>query len=162
MGPEVIPLGLNQIGGQLGAAVGDDVGQACHQRRGRQPQFRGRAHHLAQIILPGPKFLAQIRVQQEVGQVGPGQKSRADMLQQGRPDDAAASPDAGHRFQVEPVAVSLGGLFQQGHPLGVGGDQAGEEGVLQPADKKLPVSCKGDLGSAQYLGCGLPFAFNTG
>ena len=134
MGPEVIPLGLDQVGGQLGAAVGDRSrpGLPSSAAAG-SPSSAAALDHLAQIILPGPKFLAQIGVQQQVGQVGPGLKSRADVLQQGRPDDAAAPPDAGHGFQVQPVAVGLGGLLQQGHPLGVGGDHAGEEGVLQPA-----------------------------
>ena len=59
VGPEKVPLGLDQVGGQPGAATGVKISQGNHESRRREAQVRGHPHHVPEVGLPGHEFLPQ-------------------------------------------------------------------------------------------------------
>ena len=105
VGAEIVALGLDQVCRQPGAAVPVKVGQGCHHRRCRdsrgsppcRPRPSGRAS--------GGHLAVPARLHEQVRHVRAALHTRPDILQQGRADDAAPPPDAGHFRQVEVVPV---------------------------------------------------------
>ena len=89
-------------------------------------------------------------------QVRPAFVGRPDILQQGRPDDAAAPPDAGDGLQIQAVTISSRGLLEQGQALGVSGDHTGVQGVFQLVEEAVPIPPEREWGPGQELDRGLP------
>ena len=58
------------------------------------------------------------------GRPGSRVKRRADVFQQRRADDAAASPDPRHGFEVEVILIFVRRSRQKRHALRVGEDHA--------------------------------------
>ena len=117
--------------GRQGDAVGD--------RRGAD----------APPALLGPAdLLGEVRVEQQVGQLGIAVERLLDLSQESAADDAAAPPHQGHAAVVDLPVRLLGHGVHQAEALGVGDDLAGVEGLLEVVDHGLQVAGeRGELGS---------------
>ena len=138
--PEKVTLGLGKIGGQALPAIGIKIGQGYTQAWHRQAPGHGLLHHSPPIGLAIHDFPTEIVVYQEVGQLRIFGISRTDILQQRRPYDTAAPPDAGHRLKIQIVLMGSGGPAKQRQPLGIGGHRGGIQGIFDllnagPADQ---------------------------
>lgn len=92
VGPEVVALGLHQVGGKGAAAVAVEVGQGAAEGRGPEAVQRGGGHHLTPGGLTVLDDVGEVRVQEQVGEVRVLVVGGLDVLEEAGPDDAALAP----------------------------------------------------------------------
>src|SRR5512135_3304073 len=90
-------------------------------------------------------------IQKQIYKIRLGLVGGTDVLQQGRPNDAAPPPDSSHRFEVQFVSVGGGSMTEQGQPLGVGDDYTGMEGVLELSEEMIAQAPRRILRASQDL-----------
>uniref|UniRef100_A0A0A9EVS4 Pgd2 n=1 Tax=Arundo donax TaxID=35708 RepID=A0A0A9EVS4_ARUDO len=91
--PKVVPLRLHQVGGQPVPAVRVKVGQASGHARGANTIVDGKADHPAPCRLPVHDLLRELRVHEEVGEVGVPVVGLLDAVEEDGADDAPSLPD---------------------------------------------------------------------
>ena len=95
------------------------------------------------------------RIQQQIRQVSPRAKRRADVLKRRSTDDATAPPDPRNGLEIEVVAVFLRSDGQERHTLRVGDDHRGIERAAQLCEKSLAVA-RDTLKRTKVYRAGLP------
>ena len=137
--PEVVALGLQQVGGEAGAAVAVEVVQGGAKDRGRQAELnRGRQHATPARLGLLDRRLEEV-VEQQVLQVRVLVERRLDVAQEPAANDAAAAPQEGDVAVVELPAELLGGGVELDVTLCVAAEFAGLEGLLHVFDKLLLI-----------------------
>src|SRR5438128_8726228 len=105
MSAEVVPLGLDQVGGRTLAAQHVEVAQrVAHGQAGDAVESRD-ANDTPPGVLALVDLGAELLVHQQVREIGPPSIGGADLIQQRGADDAAALPDARDAPQVQVVVI---------------------------------------------------------
>ncbi len=104
---KVVALGLDQIGGDTGAAVAIEIGQGSAHGRCGDAQVDGRAHDFTPVGLAAGDGILEEGSDQQIGQVGISTIGVGDVVEEHRSDDAARPPDAGDLAVVQSVAIFL-------------------------------------------------------
>ena len=86
-----IPLRLEQVRRQAGRAVAVVVGKRGEKCRGRHAAFGGERHDLAPVGLRFFHGLVEIRVEQQIREVGLPCVGLGNLLQESGADDATAT-----------------------------------------------------------------------
>src|SRR5512146_2978340 len=110
MGAEIVPQALNEVRRQPLAPISVEIREARRYCGYRQAVSCCRTYHIAQVCLAAHGELTQDRVEEQVLQSGRILKGIAYRAQHVGADDASASPDPGHRFQVQTVTVRRRGF----------------------------------------------------
>src|SRR5690606_5546759 len=130
MRAEIVTLGLEQVGGQIGSAVLIVIGKRRAEGRDGDPVEAGFGDGQAPIGLALADDVGEVGRQYQVGQGGFLIIGLFDLFQELRPDDAAAAPQHGDLPVVEIPAIGLGRRAQKLVALGVGHDLGGVKGVV--------------------------------
>src|ERR1039458_10074111 len=99
----------------------------------------------------------QVGIQQQIRQLRPRAKRRADVFQQRGADDAAAPPDPRHGFEIEVILVFVRSHRQKRQALRIGDDHRGIKRAAQLREERVAVAGEAPLGSLINRAGLLPF-----
>ncbi|BAS95794.1 Os06g0111550, partial [Oryza sativa Japonica Group] len=91
--PEIVPLCLHQVGRQPVPPVGVEVRETRRHAWGADAIVDGKADHPAPCRLPVHDLLSELRVHEQVGEVGVPVVGLLDAVQEDGTDDAPSLPD---------------------------------------------------------------------
>lgn len=162
VGAEVVPLGLEQVGGEPGRGVAVEVAEGGGEGGHRDAGLDSVSHHLPPRGNQALDGLTEVPVQQQILQPGVLVVGLLDLPQEHAADDAPAPPHQGDAPVVQVPAVGLGGGAHQGVALGVGDDLAGVEGLADVLDEGGLVPREGRDGPGEGACSGNPLLFHGG
>ena len=119
VGSEIIPLGLQQVGGKPRGTVAVIVFKGRGKCRSGNAGSNGGGEYPPPAILGGSEFLAELRIEQDIGDVWILVESFLDLAEEDTADDASAPPHKGDSTIVEIPSVLLGSGTHEGVALGI-------------------------------------------
>ena len=140
VGAEIVPLGLQEVGGESLAAVAVVVGEGRAELRHRQPHLRGDDDCLPPGVLRLLGRFGKVAVEEQILQVFVLVERLFDPVQELGPNDAAAAPEHGTVAVVEGPVVFLGGRLKLDEALSVGADFGSVQGLPHGLDELLLVA----------------------
>ena len=160
--PEVVALGLEQIGGKTFAAVAVEVGQSAAEGGYRYTVSDGGGDYASPGFLAGLDRLSEVGGEEEVGQIMVAVESILDAAEELGADDAAAAPHEGDAAVVEMPVVFGSGHGEELEALGIRADFGGVEGATDVFDERVPIAVKTRLRAPENGGGGGSFFFEGG
>ena|SRR5438552_18408373 len=100
---EIIALGLNEIGRHPRAPKSIQITERNHQTGHWNSELARRADETAQVFLMSHNLVRDVWIEEQIGKVAPGLERGADVIQQGRANNATAPPDASNRFEIQMI-----------------------------------------------------------
>lgn len=110
VGTEVVTLGLEKVGGEVGGAVTVVEGQSAAEAGCGDTPLGTLGDNVSPAVLCVVDGLVEEVVKEKVLKVGVAAEGRGDVLEEDGADDAATAPHEGNLGLVEVPVVLLGGL----------------------------------------------------
>ncbi len=130
VGAEEVALGLQQVGGQHGAAIAVVVAERRTECRNGDAVDGGEGHDLTPVLLELVEQVLEERSEHEVAQFRIAAIGIGDVIEEARADDATTAPDGGDFSEVEIPLFLRTHRFDEVEALGVGNDFRGEKGIV--------------------------------
>src|SRR5882757_9103124 len=134
---KIVSLRLDEVGGHAFAPVSVEVAERGHQTCYGIAHVDGMDDDVAHVLFFCRQQLADVSIQQDIGQVGVFGEGLVEYFEEGRADDTAASPNP-YYFRQGDLHIQLGGCFvKHGQTLSVADDGGEEKRVLHLLYKHL-------------------------
>lgn len=138
MGAEVVAQGLDEVGPDLGTAVGIEVLQGCRKSRDRQTVGDGQADNLPQGALIGVNLCQEEVVEQEIVQVRILVIGFGNLGQEFGLDDAASPENGSNGAVIEVPVIRFRRALVEGKALGISDDFRRIEALADASTKSSP------------------------